>query len=90
MENKLNSTTEMASKFYAHLHNAFLDEEDRSYAEKIELKEDVTDMFTGLLIAFHVMFVHYSVGFEGTDLIDFIGILNKLAYQYMLESAKDE
>lgn len=72
-------------QFMAALADVYRDEDDRElYAfSKMEMREDVTEDFTAMLVAMSILFDRVS-GFDG-DLIDFTHILIKLAVQYVLE-----
>ncbi|QVK17756.1 hypothetical protein KHQ81_13025 [Mycoplasmatota bacterium] len=62
------------------------DVENENY---IELESDnITDLFTNTLISFK-LYVEKLTSKE-FDLIEFIGVLNKLAVQYLLENKEED
>lgn len=81
---------EKVAHFIAGITDVFRDEEDRELAafSKLELNRDATEDITAILIAFQYV-VQRLTGFEG-DLIDFTHILNKLAFQYLMENGKEQ
>lgn len=76
---------EKALCFLTALLDVYRDEEKRElYAfSQMEFSDDVTEDFTAMLLALHVVFER--VCGDDTDLIDFTHILNKLAVQYIME-----
>lgn len=81
-----NSKTFMALNAYANLKNLFLDEDDYEHVSRIELtSENVNDVFTALLLG-QFLFAKRVLGKdEDMDLIDFIGILTRLAINHITE-----
>lgn len=77
----------MVANIYENMNNVFLDEEDRNYVSVIEGELDET-FFLAELLALRVQFGKLT-GID-QDLIDFVGTLNKLVFQYMLEVQKEE
>lgn len=66
--------------------DVYRDEEKRELDafDKLDLKDDITEDFTALLMAIHVAMQELT-GFDG-DLIDMTHVLNKLAFQHLMES----
>ena len=90
MKNKeLSPVKEKAVHFLAAMTDVYRAEGDRELDafEKLQLDDDVTEDFTAMLLAVHVM-AQEITGFDG-DLIDFIHMLNKLAFQYLMEETKN-
>ena len=81
---------EKAAHFIAAITDVFRDEEDRELDafSKLELNKDATEDITAILIAFQYV-VQWLTGYDG-DLIDFTHILNKLAFQYLMENGKEQ
>ena len=81
MKNKeqLNS---MIDNIFANMNNIFLDDESKNITTKIEGELD-ENFFTAELLAFLLQF-QILTGEHNIDLIEFIGVLNKLAVQYLL------
>lgn len=77
---------EKALHFLTAILDVYRDEEKRELdaMHKLDLKDDITEDFTALLLAIHVA-MQEMTGFEG-DLIDMTHALNKLAFQYLMES----
>lgn len=82
----MNKTKEKAMQILAALLDAYRDEENRELEAfgKLDLADDVTEDFTAMLLAFKVVFDR--VCDDGSDLIDFTHVLNKLAVQYVMEN----
>lgn len=79
-------------RFATALTDVYRDEENRELEAfgKMEFSDDVTEDFTAMLVALHFVFDRITgCGGDG-DLIDFTHMLNKLAVQYIMQSAKDE
>ena len=76
---------EKAVRFLTALVDVYRDEENRElYAfDKLEFEDDATVDVTAMLIAFNTVVGHLT-GYEG-DLIDFTHLLNRLAFQYLME-----
>lgn len=90
MRNKeLTPVQEKALHFLAAMADVYRDEDRRELGafDKLQLDNDVTEDFTAMLLAVHVM-AQEMTGFDG-DLIDFIHMLNKLAFQYLTEETKN-
>lgn len=81
----MESVKEKALQFLAALSDVYKDEENRELEAfgKMHLSEDVAEDFTAMLIAMKCIF-EQVVG-DGSDLIDFTHILNKLAVQHIME-----
>lgn len=77
----------MVVNVYENMNNIFLDEENKNIVEMIEGEIDET-FFIAEVIALRLQFQKLT-GID-QDLIDFIGTLNKLVFQYMLELQKEE
>lgn len=77
-----------AANIYANMNNAFFDEEERAPIEKVDLGNDGNKLFTAELLAMAVQYKKL-VG-KDCDLIDFVGILNRMAFQYLLDDRKAE
>ena len=75
-----------ALQFMAALSDAYRDEGDRELDafSRMEMSEDITEDFTAMLIAMHILFE--KITGADRDLIDFTHVLNKLAVQYVLEN----
>lgn len=75
-----------ALHFLTAILDVYRDEEKRELDAfgKLDLKDDITEDFTALLLAIHVA-MQEMTGFDG-DLIDMTHALNKLAFQYLMES----
>ena len=81
---------EKAVRFTTALTDVYRDEDDRELDifPKLELGDDATGDVTAMLVAFHFV-CRQRVDLDG-DLIDFTHILNKLAFQYMMDGKKEE
>lgn len=77
---------EKALHFLAAILDVYRDEEKRELNafDKLDLKDDITEDFTALLLAIHVAMQELT-GFDG-DLIDMTHALNKLAFQHLMET----
>lgn len=77
---------EKALHFLTAILDVYRDEEKRELDafDKLDLKDDITEDFTALLLAIHVAMQELT-GFDG-DLIDMTHALNKLAFQHLMES----
>ena len=90
MKNKeLSSVQEKALHFLVVLLDVYRDEEKRELDvfSKLDLGDDITADFTAILLAAHIMAQEMN-GFDG-DLIDFTHVLNKLAFQYLMEGKEE-
>ena len=78
-----------ALNFLTALTDVYRDEERRELDafEKLELTDDMTDDATAMLVAMHFMF-QQILGYDG-DLIDFTHMLNKLAFQYLMDREEE-
>ena len=80
----------MVAVIYANMNNVLVDEDKRQ--EIIQLSEEGEELdetfFLAELLALRLQFKQLT-GID-QDMIDFIGTLNKLVFQYMLEVQKDE
>lgn len=86
---RLTPVKEKAVHFLAAMADVYREEGNRELDafEKMQLDNDVTEDFTAMLLAVHVM-AQEMTGFDG-DLIDFVHMLNKLAFQYLMEETKN-
>lgn len=82
---ELNELESAAANIYTNMNNVFLDEEDKAPVEKVSLESDGNKLFTAELLAMAMQYK--ALTGEDCDLFDFIGILNKLAFQYLQESS---
>lgn len=80
----------MVAVIYANMNNVLVDEDNRQ--EVIQLSKEGEELdetfFLAELLALRLQFEQLT-GID-QDMIDFIGTLNKLVFQYMLEVQKDE
>ena len=85
-QNAEEKVCQKALHFLAAILDVYRDEEKRElYAfDKLDLNDDITEDFTALLLAIHVVMQELT-GFDG-DLIDMTNALNKLAFQHLMES----
>ena len=75
--------------FLTQLSNAYRDEEDIEYVSKLDFKEDeLTDDFIAMLQAIQLQYNRITG--DNTDIIGITHILNRLAFQYLLDKDKDE
>jgi len=74
--------TNLTANIYENMNNLFRSDEDK---EPITLKSEVLDetFFTAELFALMLQFNKLTG--QNLDIIDFIGTLNKLAFQHLLE-----
>ena len=81
---------EKALHFMTAILDVYRDEEKRELEafSKLELDSDMTEDFTAMLLALHVVLQEIT-GFEG-DLIDMTHALNKLAFQHLMEAKEGE
>ena len=77
---------EKALRFLTAILDVYRDEEKRELDvfDKLDLKDDITEDFTALLLAIHAAMQELT-GFDG-DLIDMTHTLNKLAFQHLMET----
>ena len=81
----MNKIQEKALHIFNAIANVYRSEEDEEpeIISNLKFSDDITEDFTAMLIAFHLVYEHI-VGGDG-DLIDFTHILNKLAVQYIMD-----
>lgn len=81
---------EKALRFLTAILDVYRDEEKRELDafHKLELSDDMTEDFTALLLAIHVA-MQEMIGYEG-DLIDVTCVLNRLAFQHLIEDKESE
>lgn len=79
-----------ALHFLTALTDVYRDEERRELEafDKLELSDDMTDDVTAMLVAMHFM-MHQLLGYDG-DMIDFTHMLNKLAFQYLMDGREQD
>ena len=66
--------------------NVYKSEENRDVIQRMDLNdENITEDLTALLYAFNVFF--QQITGQTMDIIDFTHLLNKLAFQNLMESA---
>lgn len=71
--------------FATQIMNAYRDEEEREYTQPLELtSEELTDDFIAMLQAMNVNYVRITG--DNLDLIGFTHLLNRLAFQHLLEN----
>lgn len=80
--NQLTARQRRVLSLYTNLCNVFRHEDEMEQIERMEGELDET-YFTDLLRAFHLHFNQLTK--NDVDLIDFIGLLNKLAFQHLLD-----
>lgn len=69
--------------------NVYKSEENQDVVQTMELNdENITEDLTALLYAFEVFF--HKVTGEGMDIIDFTHLLNKLAFQHLMDNHPTE
>lgn len=80
---KLTKFEELTTQLYINLNNIFISEENK---DPVTLNNEELDetFFTAQLFAMMLQFNKLTG--QNLDIIDFIGILNKLAFQHLLES----
>lgn len=80
---KITRFQNLTASLYDNLNNVFRDDEDKS---PVTLKHEELDetFFTAQLFAMMLQFNKLTG--QDLDIIDFIGTLNKLAFQHLLES----
>lgn len=70
------------------IQNAYKDEEEREEQPKLKLtNEGLTEDFTAMLSAMHVMYIQLTD--DDVDLIGFTHLLNRLSMQHLMEPKKD-
>lgn len=89
MDRDLNHVLDIALSISQHLLGIFKDEEDRVEVPKIEVNdENVIDVFTAYILSLKHVFGIVSPEFRDVDLIDFVGLVNRLVFQYLLENGE--
>lgn len=86
-DNKL--LAEKIEKFLTALTDCYKDEEQRELFNltKLELKEEnLTEDFTCIIIAIHTLYE--KITGDDVDLIGFTHIINRLAFQFMMEKGE--
>ena len=85
------SIEDKAIRFLTALMDVYRDEEVRELDAfpKLELSGDVTEDFTAMLLAMHVLSEQFTNSGGERDLIDFTHILNKLAVQHIFARQED-
>ena len=78
----------MVCSIYENMNNVLVDEDNRAEVTRIGAEGDELDetFFLAELLALRIQFEKLT-GID-QDMIDFIGTLNKLVFQYMLEAQK--
>ena len=81
---------EKALRFMCALVDVYRDEENRELHafDKLEFEDDATVDITAMLLAFNTVTGHLT-GYEG-DLLDFTHLLNRLAFQYLMEKGEQD
>lgn len=86
MDEKTNQIEEIALTMSRHLIGIFWDEEDRMSVPRIVINdENVTDVCTASILALKSIVQTLCPETRQGDLIDFVGLINRLAFQYLLE-----
>ena len=87
----INEFERKALLFRTAIQDVYRDEDDRELgaAGKLELKsETLTEDFTAILIAMYTWYQSVT-GDDGLDVFDFIGVLNRLAMQWVFKSKEE-
>lgn len=86
MKKVLTQIEEQALHFLVAITDVFRDREDRELEAygKLEVPDDLTGVVTAMLLAMR-LFVRETTGDEGSDLIGFTHLLNKLAIQQIMD-----
>lgn len=75
--------------FISAIGSAYKEYDEREDFPNIELKaDDMTEDFTAMLVAFHMLYT--DIIDEEEDIIGFTHILNRLALQYVMKKDKKE
>lgn len=70
--------------FISAIRNTYLDEENQEILAKMKLNdENITEDFTAMLFALNLFF--NKVTGQNVDIIDFTHLLNKLAFQHLMD-----
>lgn len=86
MDEKINRIEKIARPMSRHLIGIFQDEEDRMPVPRIDIDdENATDVFIASILALKAMVQTLCPETRQKDLIDFVGLINRLAFQYLLE-----
>lgn len=73
---------EKAALFNTMLKNAYRDEDNQEFVQKLELKEsELTEDFTAMLQGYY--FLYREITEDDIDLVGFTHLLNRLAIQYL-------
>lgn len=84
---ELTKFEESVVNIYSNMNNVFTDDEEaRNPVEMVDFGSDGNKLFTAELLAMAMQYKALTGEYCG--LLDFIGILNKLAFQYLQESAE--
>lgn len=85
----MEKVNEKALHFLTAILDVYRDEEKRELnaLDKLELGDDITEDVTAMLLAIHIV-MQKAAGYEG-DLIDVTHVLNKLAFQFLMEGKED-
>ena len=87
----INELERKALLFRVVIQDVYRDEDNREWgaAGKLELKsETLTEDFTAILIAMYTWYQSVT-GDDGLDIFDFIGVLNRLAMQWVFKSKEE-
>ena len=74
--------------FYTAISNVYREEEERECMTQLTLKDDLTEDFTAMLVALKSTY-EIMTG-EKIDLVDFIGILNRLAFMFLMNKETED
>ena len=82
---ELSKFEEAVANIYANMNNVFTDDEEaRNPVERVDFGEDGNKLFTAELLAMAMQYK--ALTGEDCDLVGFIGVLNRMAVQYLLEN----
>ncbi len=85
MDEKINCIEKIALPMSRYFIGIFQDEEDRVPVPRIDIDdENVTEVFIASILALKTMIQALSPEVRQGDLIDFVGLINRLAFQYLL------
>lgn len=86
MDEKTNQIEEIALTMSQHFIGIFRDEENRAPAPRIDINDgNATDVCTASILALKSIVQTLCPETRQGDLIDFVGLINRLAFQYLLE-----
>lgn len=86
MDEKINRIEKIALTMSRHLIGIFQDEEDRMPVPRIVINdENATDVFIAFVLAAKSALGVISPDVRQEDLIGFVGLMSRLALQYLLE-----